>query len=277
MERYQQISQQTAEIVTKSYSTSFSKATQLFSPDIRTNIYNIYGLVRIADEIVDSYGGQDAGVLLDNLEAEVYNSLKSGYSTNLIVQSFVLTAQKYDITKTLIQPFFASMRTDLTRKQFNDKQYREYIYGSAEVIGLMCLKVFCPSTSLYKKLSPGAQALGAAFQKINFLRDFADDYRTLGRCYFPGVSFDSFNQAAKSLIIDDINADLIKAAAATKQLPRSSRRAVQLALNYYSALLRKLVKASPEEIKQERLRVNDGVKLLLFAQGWAAVQLRRGH
>ena len=276
MELYNQISQQAARTITKLYSTSFSAAALLFTNDVRRNIYNIYGLVRLADEVVDSYRGDDAASILDDLEAETYRALKSGYSTNLIVQAFTLTARQYDIDKTLVQPFFTSMRADLSPTNLDALAYKDYIYGSAEVVGLMCLKVFCPKPSQYKKLRPGAQALGAAFQKINFLRDFADDYHRLGRCYFPGISFDSFDESAKAQIIDNINHDLAVAANAIKQLPAPARPAVKLALRYYSILLKKMSKATAEEIKHQRFRVNDGYKLLLFARCWTSAQLNRG-
>lgn len=276
MERYDEVSQHTSEMIAKSYSTSFSMATRLFTSDIKRHIYNIYGLVRVADEIVDTYGGTDATRLLNTLELDVYQVLQSGYSSNPVVQAFGLTARQFKIGRPLIAPFFTSMRTDLTRKSFNEKQYAEYIHGSAEVIGLMCLKIFCPGKHDYNQLAPGAQALGSAFQKINFLRDFADDYQRLGRCYFPNASFASFDTAAQKTIVEDIADDLAKASAALSQLPASSRPAVRLAYQYYSRLLHRLASASPEEIKHQRIRVHDSYKLILFTRSWLAGQLRHG-
>lgn len=277
MDLYNRVSQQAAELVTKSYSTSFSMAVKLTSDDIKRHIYNIYGLVRIADEIVDSYDGNDRPAVLNQLEAEVYTALHSGYSTNVIVQAFMLTACEFGIKKDLIKPFFSSMRVDISKKTFTRKQYEDYIYGSAEVVGLMCLKVFCPDNKDYQQLRPGAQALGSAFQKVNFLRDFADDYHTLGRCYFPGTTFASFDQQAKDAIITDIEKDFATARSAVAKLPPTARPAVNLALKYYSALLEKLIKASPEDIKQQRYRISDGIKLALFARIWTAAQLHRGQ
>lgn len=273
MELYDRVSQQTAKLVTTSYSTSFSLASRLFAPEIRQHVYNIYGLVRIADEVVDGYKGSQARSILDSLEAETYLALKTGYSTNPIVQAFAVTAREFGIKKDLIKPFFASMRTDLTTTTFSDKQYRDYIYGSAEVVGLMCLRVFCPQELQYKKLSRGAAALGAAFQKINFLRDFADDYNTLGRCYFPDVTFESFDAKAKDKIIADTARDLRIAQTALVKLPSSARPAVGLALRYYSRLFRKLQKADVETIKTQRLRVPDAIKLSLFGRAWVGRML----
>lgn len=277
MELYKQASQQAAENLTKSYSTSFSMAVRLVDQPIRRHVYNIYGLVRVADEIVDSYAGTDSDYQLDQLESEVYSALKTGYSSNIIVQAFVLTADKYGINKDLIKPFFASMRVDIDQKVFNQKQYNQYIYGSAEVVGLMCLKVFCPSAKDYLRLSSGARALGAAFQKINFLRDISADWHNLGRCYFPGTTFDTFDKAAKDSIIKDISRDIDAANKSLRALPKSSRPAVGLALGYYNALLKKLVKASPEEIKTKRYRVSDGYKLMLFIDSWFKAQISRGR
>lgn len=268
MDLYDQTSQNASKMITKSYSTSFSLATGLCRKDIRRHIYNIYGLVRIADEIVDGYKGKDTRGLLDELEKETYGAIRLGYSTNMVVHAFALTARKFAIGPDLTAPFFGSMRTDITKKVFKESEYRHYVYGSAEVIGLMCLKVFCPTKSQYKKLSPGAQALGAAFQKINFLRDFADDYIRLGRCYFPGITFDTFDDSAKQYVLSDIKEDISIAQQAVNSLPLSSRPAVQLALRSYTALLHKLERASPDEIKQQRFRVSNWVKFVLFVRSW---------
>lgn len=274
MELYDRVSQQTAKLVTTSYSTSFSMASRLFAPEIRQHIYNIYGLVRIADEVVDGYAGKRARKILDDLESETYQALKSGYSTNPVVQAFAVTAREFGIGRELIKPFFASMRIDLAQQIFTDKQYRDYIYGSAEVVGLMCLKVFCPNPADYKRLSRGAAALGAAFQKINFLRDFASDCNELGRCYFPGVTFESFDTKARDDIVRDIAKDLRSATKSVNQLPATAQPAVKLALRYYTRLFKKLQRATPEEIKTNRLRVSDGTKMALFSRAWVGRILR---
>lgn len=270
---YNQLSFDTAAAVTKAYSTSFSAATRLLPNSIQPHIYNIYGLVRIADEIVDSYKGKDAPALLDNLESEVYQALKTGYSTNLIIHAFAQTARQFAIDKKLIAPFFASMRADLTKKTFSQQEYKTYIYGSAEVVGLMCLRVFTPDQKTYDKLAPGAQSLGSAFQKVNFLRDFADDWLQLGRCYFPGVTYDSFDDKTLTTILEDIENDFTKARKAIDQLPPSAKPAVQLAYNYYVKLLRTLKQQSAVDIKQTRFRVPNWMKAAMYAeirlkQGW---------
>lgn len=276
MTLYEQVSQETAEAVTKAYSTSFSAATRLFPPSMRRHIYNIYGLVRIADEIVDTYKGPGAAEMLDQLETETFEAIQRGYSSNLIVQAFGLTAREFKNDATLISPFFTSMRTDLSKRTFSKQEYKKYIYGSAEVIGLMCLKVFTTDNRQYQRLAPGAQALGAAFQKINFLRDFADDAQRLGRCYFPDTSYSSFDNKAKQAIIKDIHSDLTKAKKAIDLLPRDAQPAVKLAYNYYGKLLTKLEAQSVDQIKQTRLSVPNWMKAALYAQIRVKQGLQRG-
>lgn len=274
MEVYESFAREEAKRFTKRYSTSFSMASTLFPTAIRDDIFAIYGLVRLADEIVDTYRGVDARGQLDALEAETYVAIRRDYSTNLIVEAFQITAKKYGITRSLIRPFFASMRADLDNGPLAKKQYETYIYGSAEVIGLMCLRVFVAGDSReYTKLSGGAQALGAAFQKINFLRDMAADHRELSRYYFPVDSFDTFTTTTKQLIIDDIHRDLAAASIAIEQLPRSSKAAVWVSYRYFSLLLDKLEKTPPEQLKQRRIRTNDFQKFLLLVQGYIAAKV----
>ena len=208
MELYSKVSSLLAQLLTRKYSSSFSSASRLFPKQVQIHIYNIYGLVRVADEIVDTYDGNGKRALLDNLEQEVYDAIERGFSANPIVQAFSETAKSNAITKELIAPFFESMRMDISQKSFNKQEYETYIYGSAEVIGLMCLKVFCEhSGGTYKTLKPGAQRLGAAYQKVNFLRDMAADYMELGRVYFPNVTYENFNEHEKLAIINDIHTD----------------------------------------------------------------------
>lgn len=264
MEEFSRSAQAASRTVTQTFSTSFSSAITLFPKAIQQDIYNIYGLVRVADEVVDSYQGPDAAAILDELEREVYQSLKRGFSANLIVHAFVLTARQYSIGKDLIKPFFASMRMDLTQKTFSTKQYRNYIYGSAEVVGLMCLKVFVDGDNQqYIKLRPGATALGAAFQKVNFLRDIKDDYQQRGRYYFPIGSFASFNDSTKQKIITDIEKDFTVASKAISQLPETARFATQLAYDYYSQLLKLLKQTPAQTITTQRLSVHKLSKLKL--------------
>lgn len=263
MELYDKVSFSLSEKLTIAYSTSFSRSMKLFPKNIRQHIAAIYGLVRIADEIVDTYKKQDAAELLLQLEKEAYSAIHRGYSTNPIVHAFALSAIKYDIKKDIIQPFFDSMRIDLNPQSYNQKLYASYIHGSAEVVGLMCLKVFV-SESEYAQLENGAKHLGAAYQKINFLRDIKADWEDLGRWYFPHDSFDTFNDVVKQRIIDDINKDLAIAIPAAKKLPKSARPAVALSIAYYQKLLEEISLTPASILKTKRIRVSDAKKLALF-------------
>lgn len=267
MDQYRRVSSEVSRLLTKRYSTSFSTASMLFGKNIKPHIYNIYGLVRIADEIVDTYSGKDALNILDDFEKEVADSLTRGYSTNPVVQAFVDTATTYGIGKELISPFFKSMRTDTSKKTYSKKEYIEYIYGSAEVVGLMCLKVFCSGNKEeYENLEPGASALGSAFQKVNFLRDLASDQKNLGRYYFPVGSYQNFDDVLKQEIVEDIEQDFNIAIGAINHLPSSSRIAVTVAYRYYRALLSKLKATPAKKLKSERIRVSDINKLGILIQ-----------
>jgi 15-cis-phytoene synthase len=265
MEVYDRSAQLSARAVTTTFSTSFSVASRFFDSVTRRHIYNIYGLVRIADEIVDTYQGNDMVALLDELEAEVYAAIKRRYSTNVIVHAFMVTATEKGIAAELIRPFFASMRTDIQKKTYTQKQYETYIYGSAEVVGLMCLKVFVGQKE-YEKLKGGAAALGAAFQKINFLRDIRDDYEVRGRYYFPIDSYETFSESTKNEIITDIEKDIVSAKIALPHLPQRARRAVNIALAYYQRLLAQLAESSAKDIKSKRMSVPSYEKVLLTAR-----------
>jgi phytoene/squalene synthetase len=265
MELYTSTSFKMSKLLTQQYSTSFSLSSRLFGKDIQSHIYAIYGMVRIADEIVDTYRAKDAPRLLDAFEAEVYYSLETGYSTNPVVHAFVTTARLYAIPVDLIQPFFASMRVDLDRSTYDQVGYDAYIYGSAEVVGLMCLKVFCGDEAQYELLEPGARALGAAYQKVNFLRDIAADYNELGRLYFPGaVRFETFSEADKQAIIADIQNDFAKADEAIALLPSNSQSAVALSKRYYTALLERIQRTPVEGLKTQRVRVPSSQKIRLL-------------
>lgn len=264
---YSAVSYRLARQLTLDYSTSFGMSSRLFSRTIRPHIYAIYGLVRIADEIVDTSRSSNARSLLDNLESECYEALKTGYSSNPLVHAFVQTASTFGITRTLIEPFFESMRMDLSTKTYDDTTYRQYIYGSAEVVGLMCLRVFVGGDdSTYASLESPARALGAAYQKVNFLRDIADDYSALGRTYFPGTSFATLDEQHKRQILDDIASDFEHAKIAIHQLPRGARFAVWLSYRYYMSLLVKLGRSPVSTIKTSRIRVSNPYKLWLFVQ-----------
>ena len=225
-------------------------------------------MVRLADEIVDTYRGDDAMAQLDNFESVVYQACNQGYSTNPIVHAFALTARKYGIERELISPFFASMRMDMTTVEYDEPTYRRYIYGSAEVVGLMCLKVFVEGDAAqYGQLRDGASRLGAAYQKVNFLRDMKADHEVLGRVYFPGVDYSSFSDTSKRTIEADISADFVTAKASVQKLPSTTRRAVNTSVLYYEALFRRLQNASAADLKARRIRVPNSVKLALFARG----------
>jgi 15-cis-phytoene synthase len=267
MELYTTVSYEVSRHITQKYSTSFGVSTRLFSSDIKPHIYAIYGLVRVADEIIDTYRGNDAPKLLQALESEVYEALERGFSASPVVHAFGETARQYGITKQLIRPFFESMAMDEKQIVYTQAKYERYIYGSAEVVGLMCLRVFLSGDDTeYDRLSDGARALGAAYQKVNFLRDLAADYRELGRIYFPGVTFDSFDDAEKRKIITDIEKDFAQAKAAVIELPLSSRRAVALSVIYYEALLSKIKNTPATLIKQKRIRINNRNKMLLYGR-----------
>jgi 15-cis-phytoene synthase len=247
-----------AEEYTKRYSTSFSLSSRLFSSAIRPHIYAIYGLVRMADEIVDTFAGttQQKAKLLNELQGSVHDGIAAGYNTNPMLHAFIATAIEYNIDRTLIDPFFESMRMDLTPFVATQKLYEKYIFGSAEVIGLMCLKVFVAGDrERYHELQSGAQALGSAYQKVNFLRDMASDYAERGRMYFPGVAYNSMSEADKNDIVNDIRTDFTLAEKAIPELPRSARIAVRSSYLIYSKLLHKLSRQSVEDIKSERIRV----------------------
>lgn len=266
MDLYNKTAYQAAEMLTKNYSTSFSMSCRLFDGSIRDDIYAIYGLVRIADEIVDTYIKKDSLERLDDLEKETYLAIKTGYSANLIVHAFALTSRKYNIGKSLIGPFFKSMRMDIGNTYKTDF-FIEYIYGSAQVVGLMCLKVFVYGDDKhYLKLQKGALALGSAYQKINFLRDLSDDYQRLGRVYFPDLNIDNFSVAQKTKIEADLSKDFLQSKKYINKLPKNSRFAVSLSFQYYELLLKKVIKTNPEELMSKRISVNKLIKISLYVK-----------
>lgn len=276
MDTYTAIAYAHVRSLTLHYSSSFGLSSRLFSKALRPHIYAIYGLVRIADEIVDTYRGEDAANLLNTLETETYQAINRSYSVNPIVHAYALTAQRFGIDKTIIAPFFASMRMDLQPQDYTPTAYKTYIHGSAEVIGLMCLKVFCDGNSRqYRQLMSGAESLGSAYQKVNFLRDLASDYTELGRLYFPEVSFDSFDEPTKRQLIADIEHDFARAIPAIQQLPSNSRAAVEMSRVYYSELLHKLQQTPVETIKLHRVRITTLRKLQLLVVAYVKAIVRR--
>ena len=275
MDLYEKVSYAASRNVTTAYSTSFSKSITLFDKTIRKHIYAIYGLVRIADEIVDTYQGSDQMEILNSLEKEVYQAIDRGYSTNPVVHCFALTAKMYGIDQSIVRPFFYSMAMDVRKTTYTKQNYEKYIYGSAEVIGLMCLRVFVYNeTELYEKLQSGARALGAAYQKINFLRDMAVDYKELHRLYFPGVKYESFSDTDKKSIIQGINKDIVAAKTALIALPKTSRYAVEMSLTYYVMLLEKIERTPIDILKNKRIRIHDAKKLLLLLRATAKRKIR---
>ncbi len=265
MDQYTDASYKVSKLITNAYSTSFSLSIRLFAPSLRPHIYAIYGLVRVADEIVDAYKGANRKELLDTLEDETEQAVKYGYSSNPVVHAFAATAREYEITAELWAPFFHSMRMDLTTQTYDQKKYETYIDGSAEVVGLMCLKVFTGNAKDYTQLEHAARKLGSAYQKVNFLRDIGADTDELGRWYFPIGSKDTFDETTKQAILADIKQDFLVAKKALPKLPASSRRAVALSYDYYMRLLDKLDHTPAAELLKKRIRVGDTQKLLLLA------------
>jgi len=273
IEKYNAAALASSTTVIGQYSTSFGLAARLLSSDVRTQVRTIYALVRIADEIVDG-AAAGAGIdidgqreLLDDLERETARAVLHGYSTNLVVHSFAVTARAAGIDSSLTAPFFASMRRDLDASPFTSESVAEYIYGSAEVIGLMCLRCFLvhsprPSAELLE-LEQGARSLGAAFQKINFLRDLASDREILGRNYFPGIDPLNMTDIEKNTLIDDIDLDLRAAEAVLPALPGGSRRAVTAAHGLFSQLSARLRSTPAESLLRARVRVPDREKLVI--------------
>lgn len=270
---YDRVAEETASIVIRRYSTSFGLASKLLGPGVRQHVENIYALVRIADEIVDGVAeeaGLDtlaAGRALNELERETELAIELGFSSNLVVHAFALTARDVEFGSELTAPFFESMRMDLNEKQHDQASFETYVYGSAEVVGLMCLRAFMKGVPVEAaeavRLERGARALGAAFQKVNFLRDLAADFQTLGRSYFPGVNVDTFTEAEKLRLLDDIDADLETSAAVVPGLPASSRRAVTLAQTLFAELSARLRKTPASELVRSRVRVPNPVKARL--------------
>lgn len=251
-------------------------ASRILSAESRQHIDNIYALVRLADEVVDGVAveaGLDPSMVrrsLDELERDTYSAMESGYSTNLIVHAFAHTTRAVGITRDIVEPFFTSMRMDLSDRTYTPESFATYVYGSAEVVGLMCLAVFVrdhkPLPTQAHVLVAGARSLGAAFQKVNFLRDLRADVDGLGRAYFPGVRIDTFNEADKKRICDDIDDDLSRAAATLPLLPQDARRAVGLAHGLFASLNAKIRKTPAEVLKTTRIRVSDPEKFVIAAR-----------
>ncbi|HET6699408.1 MAG TPA: phytoene/squalene synthase family protein [Nocardioidaceae bacterium] len=266
---YDRVAEASAAVVIRAYSSSFGLAALLLGGPVRARIRNVYALVRVADEIVDNpdpaLGPEARATMLARLHGDVRHALQTGYSANLVVHAFARTATRCGIGEDLVDPFFASMRMDLDTRVHTPESFERYVYGSAEVVGLMCLRVFLAEGGDYERLAPGARRLGAAFQKLNFLRDLAEDHDILGRCYFPGLDLERFDDADRDRILDDIASDLDAAAAVIPALPTSSRRAVRVAHATFAELAERLRATPAAQIRRTRVRVPDPVKLRLVA------------
>lgn len=269
------VSRSCSKTVTNAYSTSFSTATKMLAPSIRQDIYNIYGFVRFADEIVDSFHDYDKEKLFDQFERDLYAAIEDKISLNPILNSFQETVHKYGIQKELYGAFMKSMRLDLHKSTYlSMNEYQEYIYGSADVVGLMCLKVFVKGNKKkYDKLKASAMRLGSAFQKVNFLRDLKADYEDLSRSYFPNTNLAELDEASKQRIIDEIEADFHEGFKGISKLPVEAKFGVYTAYVYYLKLLHKLKKIPSLEIRKRRIRVSDYQKAGLLAKSYLSYRL----
>ena len=262
---FDDVSYKCSKITTKTYSTSFSFGILALHKSIRKSIYNIYGFVRFADEIVDSFHDYDKSNLFNKYKVDAFLAIDDKISLNPILNSFQETVNAYSIDLSLINNFLDSMEMDLSKKSYNKENYNDYIHGSAEVVGLMCLKVFVNGDDLlYNKLKPSAMSLGSAFQKINFLRDANVDYSLLGRSYFPGVQMNSFSQQDKLKIEKDIEKDFKDALVGIKMLPDSAKGGVYLSYLYYYHLFRKIKFLPSSRLLEERIRIPNLEKLFLM-------------
>tara|TARA_A100001011_G_scaffold162889_1_gene171353 strand:- start:5613 stop:6461 length:849 start_codon:yes stop_codon:yes gene_type:complete len=272
---FDKVSNDSSKIVIKRYSTSFYFSSSLLSKSIRQDIFNVYGFVRLADEIVDTFHEFPKKELLDDFEKELWRSIDNKISLNPILNSFQSTVNKYSIPKDLIISFLDSMRMDLYKKDYESiDEYKKYIYGSADVVGLMCLKVFVGGSSeMYNSLSPYAISLGSAFQKVNFLRDLKDDSNILNRVYFPNVDMNNFDESSKQEIIAEIEDDFKNAIIGIVKLPKNSKFAVYIAYRYYYKLLKKLKRISSENIVKKRIRIDNFQKFIVIVRSYVKYQL----
>jgi 15-cis-phytoene synthase len=269
------VSRNCSRITTELYSTSFASAIRLLHSDLRQPIHNIYGFVRFADEIVDTFHDYDKAMLLARFRRDTYSAIEEGISLNPILNSFQQTVNRFSIDIHLIDAFFHSMQMDLQNFTYDEQCYNEYIYGSAEVVGLMCLQVFCEGNKeLYARLEPHARSLGAAFQKVNFLRDINADFQQLSRTYFPGIDFNKFDLGCKKNIEADIEADFSNAYRGIVALPWKARFGVYVAYKYYISLFNKIKKVQPSKMMQQRIRIPNFQKAMIIARAGVKNQLK---
>jgi phytoene/squalene synthetase len=275
MDLYNEIAFKTSKLITRKYSTSFSIAVSFLPIEMRKAIYSIYGFVRFADEIVDSFHNINQKLILDNFERDYYDAFTNGISMNPVLHSFALTVKKYNIPSHLVDSFLKSMKTDLNKQvYYSEEELNEYIYGSADVVGLMCLMVFVNGNAkLYHDLQKPAMKLGSAFQKVNFLRDLKSDIEHLDRRYFPQFDMNNFNEEMKFEIIKNIEVDFKKAKEGIKGLPGKSKLAVYVAYVYYKKLLNNLKNTPANKIINTRIRVADPVKLILLGKAYLRYRL----
>lgn len=264
---YHKVCNECSQLITNRYSTSFSLGIKLFSKELRAPIYAIYGFVRFADEIVDTFHEFDKRILLERFRTETFQAINEGISLNPVLQTFQGVVRDYDITSDLIEAFLDSMAMDLDDVHYDRSLYEKYIYGSAEVVGLMCLKVFLKDQpNRYNELKASARSLGAAFQKINFLRDVNDDYLNKGRTYFPGVDIQNFTELDKKEIEDDIAVDFNHGYEGIRNLPKSARLGVYIAYIFYFNLFKKISNTSFSTILKKRVRIKNRKKAYLLAK-----------
>ena len=275
-ELFDSVSNDCSKLVTKKYSTSFSLAVKMLSPKIRKDIYNIYGFVRFADEIVDTFHEYDKELLMEHFERDYYLAKEQGISLNPILNSFQQTVNRYKIPDEMVQAFLKSMKADLYKTEYQTKEeYDAYIYGSADVVGLMCLKVFVDGDDKrFEELKDAAMRLGSAFQKVNFLRDLKDDYEVLNRSYFPNIDLGKLDAASKQLIIKEIEDDFEFAyKKGILKLPVEAKFGVYMAFRYYKRLLKKLNNVPSEKIMDTRIRISDPMKINLLARSYVKYKL----
>jgi len=272
---FDSVSYKCSKIVTQSYSTSFSMATKMLADTIRQDIYNIYGFVRFADEIVDTFHDFDKNLLFKRFETDLENALIDKISLNPILNAFQHTYHKYNLEKHMVDSFMKSMKLDLSKTTYlTEEEYNDYIYGSADVVGLMCLKVFVSGdNNKYNELKSSAMSLGSAFQKVNFLRDLKADFDVLERTYFPNTDLNNLDEDAKQLIINDIENDFAKGLEGIKLLPMEAKFGVFMAYRYYNQLLKKLKKTPALDIKNTRVRVPNYKKVELLTRSYVKYQL----
>lgn len=262
---FDNLSAEVSKMTTRAYSTSFSWGISLLNPRLRNAVYSVYGFVRLADEIVDSFHGYDKKQLLSQFKKDTHEAIERRISLNPILNSFQQAVHQYNIGHDLVNTFLQSMEMDLQKMEFTSETYEQYILGSAEVVGLMCLHIFTEGDQeKYDQLKPHAMKLGAAFQKVNFLRDMKDDYHVLGRSYFPNVDISEFTYHAKEQIEQEIEHDFKIALEGIKKLPESSKAGVYLAYLYYQSLFNKIKRLPPRRVLSERVRINNGTKFGLM-------------